>query len=218
MALQKLHHRTGLQLVSNSATGSVTRIFGRYVAPRSSTRSSQSARKPETGRNQAPHYHFIYRSGVLRPFRKTPGRCGSRWNEHFDIVTRCIFENKELSTIDVTRTVLSMRPRPEDHPLWQKAAQAITREGAALQKKFLRCGCYPAFRHRSIPAMPLWGISEQKPHGLYGYRDAVNLAARLNPTPNPARSWSVKRFTKRLPGVSLWNPWEKSLSRGKANP
>ncbi len=205
----------------------VTRIFGRYVAPQVVdqilTVGEENLKLGGTKRRIT--ILFIDIRGFTPLSEKlSPEGVVAVLNEYFDIVTRCIFENK--GTIDKfigdAAMVLFNAPLDlEDHPLWAvKAAQAITREGAALQKKvFEMVGVTLHFGIGINTGDAVVGnIGAENRMDYTAIGDAVNLAARLESNAKPGQVLVSEPVYEEVAGRIPLEPMGEISVKGKSKP
>lgn len=205
----------------------VTRIFGRYVAPQVVdqilTVGEENLKLGGTRRRIS--ILFIDIRGFTPLSEKLPPEgVVAVLNEYFEIVTRCIFENK--GTIDKfigdAAMVLFNAPLDlEDHPLWAvKAAQAITREGAALQKKVLEMAGVTLHFGIGINTgdAVVGNIGSENRMDYTAIGDAVNLAARLESNAKPGQVLVSEAVYEEVAGRIPLEPMGEISVKGKSKP
>lgn len=175
-------------LVEQREKQRVTRIFGRYVAPQvvSEILNVGEENIKLGGTRRRITLLFIDVRGFTPLSEKlSPEEVVGVLNQYFEIVTKCIFENN--GTIDkfMGDAAMALFNAPldlEDHALWAvKAAQCITSQGAALQKKVQEnWGVTLNFGIGINTGECVVGnIGAENRMDYTAIGDAVNLAARL---------------------------------------
>ena len=205
----------------------ITRIFGRYVAPQVVdqilTVGEENLKLGGTRRHIT--ILFIDIRGFTPLSEKLPPEgVVAVLNEYFEIVTRCIFENK--GTIDKfigdAAMVLFNAPLDlEDHSLWAvKAARAITREGAALQKKVLEMSGVTLHFGIGINTgdAVVGNIGAENRMDYTAIGDAVNLAARLESNAKPGQVLVSESVYEEVAGRIPLEPMGEISVKGKSKP
>jgi adenylate cyclase len=174
----------------------VTRLFGRYVAPQvvEEILSIGEDNLRLGGTRRRITLLFIDIRGFTPLSEKlSPEEVVKVLNEYFEIVTRCIFENK--GTIDkfMGDAAMALFNAPlalEDHALWAvKAAKAITEEGAVLQQKVLEMSGVTLHFGIGINTgdAVVGNIGAENRMEYTAIGDTVNLAARLESNAKPGQ-------------------------------
>jgi len=205
----------------------VTRIFGRYVAPQvvEEILNVGEEKLKLGGTRRRITILFIDIRGFTPLSEKLPPEgVVAVLNEYFEIVTRCIFENK--GTIDKfigdAAMVLFNAPLDlEDHPLWAvKAARAITREGAALQKKVMEMSGVTLHFGIGINTgdAVVGNIGAENRMDYTAIGDAVNLAARLESNAKPSQVLVSEAVYEAVAGRIPLEPMGEISVKGKSKP
>ncbi|MEW5921528.1 MAG: adenylate/guanylate cyclase domain-containing protein [Bacillota bacterium] len=205
----------------------VTRIFGRYVAPQvvDEILSVGEENLKLGGIKRRITILFIDIRGFTPLSEKlTPEGVVAVLNEYFDIVTKCIFENK--GTIDKfigdAAMALFNAPLPlEDHALWAvRAGKAITEEGAALQKKVLEMSGVTLHFGIGINTgdAVVGNIGSVNRMDYTAIGDAVNLAARLESNAKPGQVLVSESVYEEVAGRLPLEPMGEIPVKGKSKP
>lgn len=166
----------------------VTRIFGRYVAQQVVDQilevGEENLKLGGTRKNVS--LLFIDIRGFTPLSEKLPPeKVVEILNEYFEIVTRCIFENKGMVDKFMGDAVMAIFNAPmdlEDHAVWAlRAAQDIIAGGAALQKKVFEMAGVNLYFGIGINTgdAVVGNIGAENRYEYTAIGDTVNLAARL---------------------------------------
>ncbi len=205
----------------------VTRIFGRYVAPQvvDEILSVGEENLKLGGVKRRMTLFFIDIRGFTPLSEKLPPEgVVAVLNEYFEIVTKCIFENK--GTVDKfmgdAAMALFNAPLPlEDHALWAlRAAKCITAQGAALQQKvFEMSGVNLQFGigiNTGDAVVGNIGAENRMEYTAIG--DTVNLAARLESNAKPGQVLVSEAVYLDVAGRLPLEPMGEITVKGKSKP
>ena len=205
----------------------VTRIFGRYVAPTvvEEILSVGEENLKLGGTKKRITILFIDIRGFTPLSEKLPPEgVVAVLNEYFDIVTKCIFENK--GTIDKfigdAAMALFNTPLPlEDHALWAvRAGKAITEQGAALQRKVLETSGVTLNFGIGINTgdAVVGNIGSVNRMDYTAIGDAVNLAARLESNAKAGQVLVSETVYQEVAGRLPLEPMGEITVKGKSQP
>ncbi len=205
----------------------VTRIFGRYVAPQVVDQILTVGEENLQLGGTRRHITILFidiRGFTPLSEKLTPEGVVAVLNEYFEIVTRCIFENK--GTIDKfigdAAMVLFNAPLDlQDHSLWAvKAAQAIVREGTSLQKKVLEMAGVTLHFGIGINTgdAVVGNIGSENRMDYTAIGDAVNLAARLESNAKPGQVLVSETVYREVAGRIPLEPMGEISVKGKSQP
>lgn len=205
----------------------ITRLFGRYVAPQvvDEILSVGEENLKLGGTRRDVTLLFIDIRGFTPLSEKlSPEEVVAILNRYFDIVTRCIFENK--GTIDkfmgdAAMAIFNAPLLLEDHALWAlRAARAIIDEGVELQKAVAEMsGVTLNFGigiNTGEAVVGNIGAMNRMEYTAIG--DTVNLAARLESNAKPGQVLVSESVYRAAAGQIPLEPVGEIPVKGKSRP
>ena len=205
----------------------ITSIFGRYVAPQvvdEILQAGEGELKLGGIRRRITLLFIDIRGFTPLSEKLSPEKVVGVLNQYFEIVTRCVFENK--GTIDkfMGDAAMALFNAPlllDDHALWAvRAAQAITAEGAALQKRVRKIsGATLTFGIGiNTGEVVVGNIGSENRMDYTAIGDAVNLASRLESNAKPGQVLVSESVYREVAGrIPLESVGEISV-KGKSQP
>lgn len=205
----------------------VTRIFSRYVASQVVDEildTGEENLKLGGTRREITLFFIDIRGFTPLSEKLSPEEVVGVLNEYFDIVTRCIFENK--GTIDkfMGDAVMALFNAPlllEDHSLWAvQAARDITRQGKALQEKIKNMSGVDLYFGIGINTgdAVVGNIGSQSRMEYTAIGDAVNLAARLESNAKPGQVLVSETVYQNVGNRIPLEPVGEIMVKGKSKP
>ena len=205
----------------------VTRMFGRYVAQQvvdQILESGEDSLKLGGDRKNVSLLFIDIRGFTPLSEKLTPEEVVSFLNEYFEIVTKCIFNNKGMVDKFMGDAVMAIFNAPmdiEDHAYWAlRAAQDIIAEGAELQRKVMEMVGVKLYFGIGINTgdAVVGNIGAENRYEYTAIGDTVNLAARLESNAKPGQVLVSKAVYDAVEGKIPLESVGEIMVKGKSKP
>ncbi len=205
----------------------VTRMFGRYVAQQvvdQILKEGEDSLKLGGDRKNVSLLFIDIRGFTPLSEKLSPEEVVAILNQYFEIVTKCIFNNKGMVDKFMGDAVMAIFNAPMDvdkHAYWAlRAAQDIIAEGVELQRKVLEMSGVNLYFGIGINTgdAVVGNIGAENRYEYTAIGDTVNLAARLESNAKPGQVLVSKAVYDAVEGSIPLESVGEIMVKGKSKP